>query len=369
MSSGGLRDVLAQQTHLDGSPQQRKVLNHLKQCQTAALDGYEMHCDDCGQDTVRYHSCRDRHCPRCGYHAQKRWSDRMQAVALPVTYYHEVFTLPPLLNGWVIRYPRLIYQALFESVWATMKQFGQDKKRLGGEIGMTAVLHTWGQQLNHHVHLHCLVPGGALTLDHQWRPAKSNYLFPVKALSKVYRGKMVSALRQLCKTGAIKDPQCNALLNQLMQQEWIVYSRACIQKVETVVKYLARYSHRVALNDSRLISMDAQHVVLKYKDYRDHNKHKTLQLTHQQLIARFTKHILPKGLMRIRHYGIMGNRNRQRSRRLILDALEQKEASNIHEDKRKSADESPYYCPSCGGHHIKVSALTQKEAVISTEPG
>jgi predicted RNA-binding Zn-ribbon protein involved in translation (DUF1610 family) len=368
MSSASLQDVLVQQAHLDGNPQQRKVLSHLKQCQTAALDGYEMHCDDCGKDTVRYHSCRDRHCPRCGYRAQQRWSERMQAVALPVTYYHVVFTIPHTLNGWATRYPRLLYQTLFESVWATMKQFGLNKKQLSGDLGMTAVLHTWGQQLNHHVHLHCLVPGGVLTQTHQWHPAKGSYLFPVKALSKVYRGKMVAALRKLCNIGAIKDSQCNSLLNQIMQQDWVVYSKPCIQSTKTVVQYLARYSHRVALNDSRILSMDAQHVVLKYKDYRD-NKHKTLQLTHQQLIARFSKHILPKGLMRIRHYGTMANRNRQRTRRLILTALERKEEETVDKDKQITVQEPAYYCPSCGGHHIRVSAITQKEVNVLIEPG
>ncbi len=173
--------------HLDY--QRQKVCTHLLDCRTEALGGLSWQCDTCGAEQPRYHACRDRHCPQCQGRAPRVWSERQQGNLLPVSYYHLVFTLPHRLNGWVQLHPQVLYRLLFQAVWATLKAFGQDPKRLGRELGMTAVLHTWGQTLSQHVHLHCLVPGGALQASGHWKPARSNYLFPVKALSRHFRGK------------------------------------------------------------------------------------------------------------------------------------------------------------------------------------
>lgn len=197
MSAADLQTILGRFLNRDQrlSPRQWQVCSHIQTCRTAALGGLQLHCNHCDYELPQYHACRDRHCPRCQQRASRRWCEQQQAAVLPVTYYHLVFTLPHVLNPWVQLHPQVIYSLLFQSVWATLKAFSADSKRLGGELGMTGVLHTWGQNLSQHVHLHCLIPGGALSAQGQWRSAKSSYLFPVRALSRVFRGKMVSALR------------------------------------------------------------------------------------------------------------------------------------------------------------------------------
>lgn len=306
----GLQAILNQhlpayQQHHSLSPEQQKACYHIQQCRTKVLGGLQQQCNACGVQYPQYHSCRDRHCPQCQGQAQYAWSEQQQQSALPVNYYHQVFTLPHHLNGWVELHPDELYRRLFQSVWATLDKFGQDPKRLQGKLGMTAVLHTWGQNLSRHVHLHCLVPGGALTDQGQWHPAKSNYLFPVKALSRYYRGHLVSLLRQSAQQGKLqritRPNEINQRLNELMKIDWVVYTKACYQQGESIVNYLARYSKKIALNNSRLQTVDDQRIQLRYKDYRDNSRHKVMHLDGQELIRRFLLHILPKGFMRIRH--------------------------------------------------------------------
>ncbi len=237
------------------SPRESQVCHHILDCRTEALGGLGLDCDHCDQTLPHYYACRDRHCPRCQRRASQSWCERLQAAVLPVTYHHLVFTLPPALNPWVQLHPEVIYALLFETVWATLSRFGADPKRLGGQLGMTAVLHTWGQTLSQHVHLHCLVPGGAFSPQGRWHPAKSTYLFPVRALSRHIRGAFVSRLRPHLKAGELallKDPtQIGAMLDTLMASDWVVYSKPCLTHTGTVVDYLARYSHRIALTDAR----------------------------------------------------------------------------------------------------------------------
>ncbi|MDT8388801.1 MAG: IS91 family transposase [Thiogranum sp.] len=295
-------------------------------CRTAALGGEEVHCDRCEFEQHRYHSCRNRHCPQCQRKASEAWCEQRTAQLLPVPYFHLVFTLPHRLNPWAELHPEVIYRALFQSVWATLKAFAQDPKRLDGDLGMVAILHTWGQNLSRHIHLHCLVPGGAWNEEaHQWRSAKSNYLFPVRALSRRLRGAMVSALRQSEQVGELHrltdKKQIHDTLNQLMQTEWVVYTKANIQRPETIVNYLARYTHKIAIDDHRLIDSDQHHVRFRYKDYRDHDTHKVMQLENDEFIRRFLQHILPDGFMRIRHYGFLANRCRRQRLEAITTAL------------------------------------------------
>lgn len=208
------------------SPHQWQVCHHLLDCRTAALGGFALACDQCGDCPFLYHACRDRHCPRCQRRASAEWVERQRAAVLPVTYHHLVFTLPDTLNGWVEVHPEVIYSLLFETVWATLSAFGEDPKRLDGQLGMTAMLHTWGQTLVRHVHLHCLVPGGAFAADGTWHPAKSTYLFPVRALSRHFRGGLVRRLRRAFKEGGltrITPQEVERVLNALMQPEWVVY--------------------------------------------------------------------------------------------------------------------------------------------------
>jgi len=350
------------QSHqLDGN--RLKVCDHLLSCHTPALGGMSYQCDHCEREIPLYHSCRDRHCPQCQNRASRQWRDKQQQATLPVSYYHLVFTLPHLLNGWVQLHDETIYPLLFQSVWKTLKAFGADQKRLNGKLGMTAVLHTWGQNLSQHVHLHCLVPGGALTDNQQWHAAKSNYLFPVKALSRHYRGNLVSALRQAVDQGKLsrvtKADEVDQLLDDLMQKDWVVYSKHCLNRTDSIIGYLARYTHRIAISNQRIIDINQDQVRFHYKDYRD-NQNKIMSLHYSEFIRRFLMHVLPKGLMRIRHYGILANRCRKQSLKIIRQCL----ATAAPQQADISSDEpASYPCPKCRqGQLIFKHKITQVKA-------
>lgn len=339
---------------------QWQVCSHIQSCRTAALGGLKLHCNQCDYTRPQYHACRDRHCPRCQQRASRRWCEQQQAAVLPVTYYHLVFTLPHTLNPWVQLHPEIIYGLLFKNVWATLKSFAADPKRLGGELGMTAVLHTWGQNLSRHVHLHCLIPGGALSADGEWKCAKGNYLFPVRALSRVFRGKMVSALRAASRQGELhrstRPGDIDNTLQTLMQTEWVVYSKECVSHTDTVVAYLARYSHRIAISDGRIVGLDGDQVALRYKDYRDHDKPKVMRLSGAEFIRRFLLHVLPKGFMRLRHFGFLANRCRAEKLKRIRAVLEQVTellTANITAD----APFAGYPCPKCPQGFVRVLYL------------
>jgi hypothetical protein len=331
--------------------QRLKVCRHLLHCHTPAMGGMSYQCDHCEHEVALYHSCRDRHCPQCQQRATRQWCERQQQSVLPVTYYHLVFTLPHELNGWAQLHSEVIYPLLFKTVWKTLKAFGADRKRLHGRLGMTAVLHTWGQNLSQHVHLHCLVPGGALGDDQQWHTAKSSYLFPVRALSRHYRGNLVSGLRQCATAGKLSRitdaDEIDTILNMLMQKDWVVYSKHCLNRTDSIIGYLARYSHRIAISDQRIISLDKGQVHFSYKDYRN-NQSKVMALHHGEFIRRFLMHILPKGLMRIRHYGILANRCRKASLTIIRNILATPAPVEPESKKENNANESVNYpCPKC----------------------
>jgi len=295
------------------SAQAHKVCRQINACRTPALGGFRLQCANCDEVGFLYHACRNRHCPRCQHKVSEAWEQARLADVVDTPYFHLVFTLPHELNGWARLHPSAIYSALFRSVWNTVNTLGQDKKRLSGQLGMTAVLHTWGQNLSQHIHLHCLIPGGALNARGEWHPAKSNYLFPVKVLSRLFRGRMVAALRDGLENGSLPrltDQQsCGSTLNQLMNKDWVVYARHCLSKPETVVRYLSRYTRKIALSESRLINLDEHTVSFRYQDYRDHQK-KVMTLEGDEFIRRFLQHVLPHGFMRIRHYGWLSNASR-----------------------------------------------------------
>ncbi len=354
------------------SPQKHKVYNHILACGTERMGGMLMHCNQCEHHLPMYHSCRDRHCPRCQFRQRQQWCERQQASVLPVTYFHLVFTLPHDLNGWVQLHPRVIYRLLFQCAWASLKHFGTDPKRLGGELGATMMLHTWGQNLSQHVHLHCLIPGGALTRQGNWTNSRSNYLFPVRALSRHFRGKMVSALRAAEQSGDLhritRPDEANKTLNQLMATQWVVYSKACITRTETVIDYLGRYSHRIALSNARLLGEQAGKVLLRYKDYRD-GKRKVLRLTPEELIRRFLLHVLPRGLMRIRHYGFLANCCRGVKLGRIRAALSKvSKLANRETPKKQTRPEGQttpfdgYPCPKCKLGRLRIMAELPRPA-------
>jgi hypothetical protein len=358
------------------SPRQWQVCHHVLACRTEALGGLALQCDTCGAEQPAYHSCRDRHCPRCQRRASAHWCERQRAAVLPVTYHHLVFTLPHALNPWIEIHEREIYALLFETVWNTLSTFGADPRRLDGQMGMTAVLHTWGQTLTRHVHLHCLVPGGALGADGRWHAATSTYLFPVRALSRHVRGGFVSRLRRAFADGRlarIEDPaQVDALLDTLMATDWVVYAKPCLTRTATVVDYLGRYSHRIALSDRRILALDNGQVDLAYKDYRD-GKSKVMQLDGEELLRRFLLHVLPKGFMRIRHFGFLANRCRAerlgRIRQAIAEQAHAQAASPAPGDVRAPAGEEPRRCPRCRSGHLRVVAQVAARPAVRTRAG
>ena len=338
------------------SVEQARVCRHMQECQTQVLGGLQWCCDQCDYQHPEFHSCRDRHCPQCQWRATQAWRDKQQANVLPVSYFHVVFTLPHQLNGWVSLHPEVIYRCFFAAVWHTLNAFGQDPKRLGGQLGVVAVLHTWGQNLSRHVHIHCLIPGGAIDQKGQWHATKGghDYLFPNRALSRHVRGNMVSRLRQSAKNGELhritRADEIDVCLTELMSVDWVVYSKPYLRNPEVIVDYLARYTHRIALDNRRLLGIKDNQVLLSYKDYRDGDKRKVLKLDAEELLRRFLLHVLPKGLMRIRHFGFLANCCREKKLQQIRQSL----AVPTKVTKQEAADsEQPFvrtsqrHCPRC----------------------
>jgi hypothetical protein len=320
-------------THrLSGS--QLRVMHDIEACRTALLGGHLTQCDHCGAHVVRYHSCRNRHCPKCQTLAQVRWVQARLQELLPVSYFHCVFTLPHALNAWAQGNPRCLYGLVFQSAAATLQAFGRDPTWLGGELGITMVLHTWGQTLEHHIHVHCVVTGGALAPGAtRWIPTKRrDFLFPVKALAKVFRSKYLEALDAAYRQGqlqcagstaSLNDPGAfQAFLRALWQQDWVVYAKPPFGSAKQVVAYLGRYTHRIAISNHRLVAFHDGQVSFRWRDYRHGNAIKVMTLAADEFIRRFLVHVLPTGLMRIRHYGVLGNRCRMQQLsacRLLLE--------------------------------------------------
>ncbi len=275
------------------SPHQQKTLRALTQCRTSALGGHVDACDNCGTVHISYNSCRNRHCPKCQGHKREEWIQKREADLLPCTYYHVVFTLPGELNALALHNPKLVYDALFASVWASLQQFGRKE---GVSLGMIAVLHTWGQNLSLHPHLHCIVPGGGIDSTGKWRPQlrSDKYLFPVKALSRVFRARYVARLRE----GGIDD---KALLESLFQKPWVVYAKRPFGGPGQVIEYLGRYTHKVAISNHRLEQVTEREVTFRYKDYRADGAVELMTLGHEEFTRRFSQHILPQRFVRIRH--------------------------------------------------------------------
>lgn len=339
--------------------QRQRVCSHLLGCRTEAMGGMRLQCGHCDYERSLYFSCRDRHCPQCQSRAIEQWAQRQRAQILPLRYYHVVFTLPHVLNGWVQLHPEVLYGLLFQAAWGTLRNFGRDPKRLGGEMGMTGVLHTWGQTLTQHVHLHCLIPGGALGEDGRWRHVRGTYLFPVRALSRHFRGGMVSGLRAAANAGALhrvtRAGEVDTLLNALMAEEWVVYTKDCLDHTATVVDYLARYTRRIAITNARILAVNEQQVTLRYRDYRDGGQNKCLELDGEEFVRRFLLHVLPKGLMRVRHYGFLANRCRRRQLACVRRALMLAECA-IESDTDAQNSATPT-CPRCRRAPMKRIAL------------
>ena len=310
----------------------QKVLQRLQTCRTASMGYHLYRCsdDDCQHIKYQYHSCRDRHCPNCGAVKKQEWIEARMQELLPVKYYHVVFTLPHELNSLVMGHRKLLYKLLFEASSQTLLSFAQDPQYLGALPGIISVLHTWGQSLSFHPHIHCIVSGGGIDADADWKNAKKNsyrFLFPVKAMSIVYRAKFLQALQHLIDAGNVTLPavgsaksEAKQLLDILYKKDWIVYAKAPLAGPHAVIEYLGRYTHKVAISNHRIMDIDEQNntVTFAYKDYADGNKQKQMTLDSKEFVRRFTQHILPKGFTKIRTYGYLANRNRRNRINAVL---------------------------------------------------
>lgn len=287
-----------------------RTLHAIAQCRTMAMGGHVDACDACGHIRVSYNSCRNRHCPKCQSTQRERWIISREQDLLPVNYFHIVFTLPEPLNQLCIRYPEKMYNTLFHAAWETIRAFSADPKHLGAETGMISILHTWGQQLWLHPHLHCIVPGGGTNHQGKWKQAKGDgkFLFPVKAMSRVFRGKFMEKLRKWAKSENISLSR--TLTDGLYQHSWVVYAKQPFWGPQQVVEYLGRYTHKIAISNHRLKSIENGNVTFTWKDYRDGEKRKVMTLRSTEFLRRFCLHILPAGFVRIRHYGFLSCRKK-----------------------------------------------------------
>jgi hypothetical protein len=319
---------------------QRRAVTDLSRCRTPALGGTVWQCGACGRLQARYRSCGNRHCPKCQGGRRAAWLEREAGWLLPVAYHHLVFTLPPPLAELARANARLVYGLLFAASSAAVQELAAEPKYLGAQVGLTAVLHTWGQTLSLHPHVHLLATGGGLSCDRvgtidacpRWRACRPGFFLPVRVLSRLFRGKFLDGLRRarqqglLRGTGASADPGDEAAwqrwLGELRRQEWVVYSQPPCAGAEVVLKYLARYTYRVALSNARLLAATEETVTFRYKDYRHQGRQKTLTLAGEEFARRFMQHVLPRGLVRVRHYGLLANRGRdekiRQCRRLLL---------------------------------------------------
>jgi hypothetical protein len=300
---------------------QRRALRAIAACRTAALGGHRAVCTTCGAERITYNSCRNRHCPKCQRVATERWLAARRREVLPIPYFHVVFTLPHALNPLAQSHPRLLYRLLFQSAASTLLRFGRDPRHLGGDVGVTAVLHTWGQALTQHLHVHCVVTGGALAPDgSHWIPARPRFLFPVRALAQVFRGRYLAGLQrafdrgELHLTGGLaplaEPPAFAAWLAELRRAAWVVYCKPPFAGPAHVLAYLGRYTHRVALSNDRLLAVTDGRVRFRWRDYADGDRLKVMDLTAEEFLRRFLLHIVPAGFVRIRHFGLLANRRR-----------------------------------------------------------
>ena len=313
--------------------EQRRAVKDLAACRTSALGGHEEACDACGHRRFAYNSCRNRHCPKCQASARARWLEARTAELLNVPYFHLVFTLPDEFGPLALQNKRILYGLLFQAVSETLLQIAAQPEHLGADIGFMAVLHTWGQNLMHHPHLHCVTPAGGLAPDGKsWISARERFFLPVRVLSRVFRGKFIELVKRAHQRGRLVfsgslQPLADGnaferLLNQAVKTDWVVYAKPPFGGPQQVLKYLARYTHRVAISNSRIAAFDGERVSFRWKDYADDHRQKTMTLPAEEFVRRFLMHVLPKGFSRIRYYGFLANRHRKQKLAAIRAWLE-----------------------------------------------
>jgi hypothetical protein len=299
---------------------QLRTLDALRRCRSTSMGSHADGCTSCGHVRISYNSCRNRHCPKCQGTQREQWIQARQEDLLPVPYFHVVFTLPDTLGKLCMHKPRAMYDMLFATAWSVINSFGNDPKWLGAQAGMISILHTWGQTMTLHPHIHCIVPGGGLTKSGRWKSAKSNgkYLFNVKAMGIAFRGRFIAALKELLGQQMDKD-----FVNALYKHHWVVYAKRPFTGPQSVVEYLGRYTHKIAISNHRLNGIDKAGVRFSYKDYRHGSVKKEMTLKTAEFIRRFSLHILPKGFVRIRHYGILSSTSKKTAGIMIKEQLPQ----------------------------------------------
>lgn len=357
----------AQHRHL--SLAQLKVMSAIERCRSAQLGAHHLHCEHCHTDAIAYNSCRNRHCPKCQGSSAKRWFAAREQQLLPVEYYHVVFTLPGEVAQLAFYNKAQMYQLLFKAASQTLLTIAGDTRHLGAEVGTTMVLHTWGSSMMHHPHVHCIVPGGGLDKAKQWKACKKGFFLPVRVLSRLFRRLYMQGVRELYEStqllcfgeltqtsGFEHAGHFMAWCKQQQSMEWVVYAKPPFAGPQAVLKYLSRYTHRVAIANRRLQSIDETHVSFTYKDYRrkGNNMHRTMQLTCDEFMRRFLLHVLPTGFHRIRHYGLLASKAKLNMARQALHVAPPPEIKNPANESK--ADSAPFVCRQCQSP-MKVSAL------------
>ncbi len=369
------------------SLEQPRVMRAIELCRTDALGGHVDRCDQCGHQVISYNSCRNRHCPKCQNLDKALWPEARRAEVLPVEYYHVGFTLPRQLASLALQNNKVVYDILFRAASQTLLRIGADRKHLGAQLGFMAVLHTWGQTLMHHPHLHCVVPGGGLALDaERWIPCNKGFFLPVRVLSRLFRRLFLENMEKAFKTGALqfhgvlaglsKRDAFQQLLHNCRQTEWVVYAKPPFADADAVLDYLARYTHRIAISNHRLISMQNGNVTFSYRDYKARGMNRTMTLDAHEFIRRFLLHVLPNGFQRIRHYGFLANRHRAQKLavcRRLLHVPELDQSADQHKSDHPRLLEAligtdPSRCPRCHDGHLTRFALVPPTSSFRRRP-
>ena len=358
-----------------------RTMRAIEACRTAELGGHVDECDHCGALRVSYNSCRNRHCPKCQSLDKERWVEDRKQDLLPTRYFHIVFTLPQPLRPLALRNQQVVYNLLFRAASETLKVLAKDPKHLGAEVGFIAVLHTWSQTLMDHPHLHCIVTGGGLSPEKdQWIEPKTDFFLPVKVLSRLFRGKLLAYLKEAWQKGKLifpgkvvylqRERSFNDLLSDLYKQEWVVYCKKPFSNAETVMEYLGRYTHRVAISNDRIVKIHKDQVTFRYRDRNDNDKMKLMTLNASEFIRRFLMHVLPDGFMKIRHYGILSNRSRKTKLatcKALLGVCHPDETGNSKESWQdlltRITGRDPRLCPYCGKGRMVLKEVLNPSAL------
>jgi hypothetical protein len=358
-----------------------KVLLAIARCRTAALGGHIDECTRCGhRATISYNSCRNRHCPKCQISARERWVAARRTELLPSPYVHVVFTLPRRLAPLALHNRKVLYGLLLRASAETLLEVARTPRHLGAEIGFFSVLHTWNQKLELHPHVHCVVPAGGLSLDHaRWVPSRSRFFLPIPVLSRVFRGKFVAGLKSAFQHSQLRfsgdlarlaQPKIFASwLRPLFRKHWVVYCKPPFGGPEYVLQYLGRYTHRVAISNHRLVSLADQEITFRWRDSANHNQHKLMTLSLDEFLSRFLLHLLPKGFVRIRHFGFLACRRRAALLPLCFQLLGSIQPPQT--EPETSATQQPnslWLCPKCGGPMVVIERLTAAQIQLRSPP-